>query len=357
MPKQPRPMTSKNRTTIYLLCQIVGWGTYNAVGLFFFAQSDPEVRLHWKRSASVFACSALIAILTTHCYRFYVRRRGWLQLPVGQAFLRLLASSLVLGSVAVALVALVWFLFGIGDFKHFGWVFPALLSWTWIVFVWNLLYFGAHYFDAYRRVQMEKLQLSVVAKEAQLQRLVAQINPHFMFNCLNSLRALITEDPRRAQTMVTELSELLRYSLQSGKALTVPLRAEMEMADTYLKLEAIRFEERLDVHLDIAPQTLDLPIPSMLVQCLVENGVKHGVEKLPQGGQIRVSSQLENDSLRIQVLSSGQLSANTNSTGIGLDNARERLRLLYGNHASLTVENQGPKWVRAEILVPVEQKQ
>jgi hypothetical protein len=350
-------MKSRNRTTIYLLCQIGGWGTYLGVGLFFSVMSNREAMLHWKRFATAFVASGLIAMLVTHCYRFYVKRRGWLLLPVGKGFLRGAASSLVLGPLILGLAAVAWFAIGIGDSKNLSWVLPNLFGWTWVVFLWNLLYFGAHYFEDYRRVQMEKLQLSVVAKEAQLQRLVAQINPHFIFNCLNGLRSLISEDPTRARAMVTELAELLRYSLQSGNRLMVPLGSELEIVNTYLKLEGIRLEERLAVHIDAAPQTLSVPIPTMLLQCLVENGVKHGIEKRPQGGQIRVSSALQNGSMQVQVLSSGQLSPNGTSTGIGLENARERLRLLYGDTASLTVENQGPEWVKAEVLVPLEQEQ
>jgi two-component system, LytTR family, sensor kinase len=341
------------RTTIYFICQIVGWEIWCAIGLFFFAISSHEVLIHWKRWTAAFACSGLVGVLITHLYRGFVQKHGWLRLSLAKAFRRVIAASIVLGVVLVAAVSIVWLIFGVGTFRRLDWILPALLSWTWAVLVWNLLYFGFHYFEAYRREQIEKLELSVVAREAQLQRLTAQLNPHFMFNCLNSVRALITEDPGRARDMLTELSGLLRYTLQSGSALTVPLSAELEIVNTYLKLETMRFEERLAVHIDAAPETLGVKVPAMLLQSLVENGVKHGIEKLPSGGEIRVHSELNNGSLHVQVSNSGQLTRAGRSGGIGLASARERLRLLYGKDATLVLENCGNDSVRADITIPV----
>ncbi len=195
-------------------------------------------------------------------------------------------------------------------------------------------------------------QLAVVAKDAQLQVLVSQINPHFLFNCLNNLRALIVENPEKAQNMVTALSSLLRYSLQAGKAMTAPLKTELEIAETYLRLESIRFEGRLSSQTEIAPDTLKIHVPVMLVQSLVENGVKHGIEKRKNGGEIRIAAWLQNGSLKIRVSNSGQLATSGNSTHIGLQNSRERLRLLYGDAAHLDLHNDGADSVVAEISMP-----
>jgi len=344
---------NRKRAVIYLACQIIGWGSYVGIGLAFYAASDKNVASHLSRYAGSFGCCAIAGILTTHWYRSYVKGNGWLLLPLGKVIPRVLASTAALTIVITVQVALISWLWGIGSFTRWDWVAPALFGWMWPSFLWNVLYFGTHYFEQYRKSELEKLQLAVVAKEAQLQSLVAQINPHFIFNCLNSVRALITEDAEQAKEMVTRLSELLRYSLQSGNAVTVPLRAELEMVDTYLKLEASRFEERLAVELDTPPETLSVAVPTMMVQSLVENGVKHGIEKLPQGGAICVSSWLQDHSLEIQVINSGQLGNGGRSTGIGLANARERLRLLYGSAAALVVENDGAERVRANISIPL----
>jgi two-component system, LytTR family, response regulator len=213
------------------------------------------------------------------------------------------------------------------------------MIWSITVFLWEVIYFGEHYFESFRTSEVEKLRLAVVAKDSQLRALISQVNPHFIFNCLNGLRAMIVEDPARAQDMVTELSNILRYSLQSGRTDTVPLETELEAVTAYLKLEAIRLEERLRVHIALDPESLETRIPPMLLQTLVENGIKHGVARLPGGGEIRVDSQVESRAVKIQVRNSGQLRDDAGSTRLGLDNARERLRLLYGNAASLVLRN------------------
>jgi LytS/YehU family sensor histidine kinase len=235
----------------------------------------------------------------------------------------------------------------------FGWVFPAIFIWSVTIFLWAVIYFGVHYFESYQTAEMEKLRLAVVAKDAQLGVLLSQVNPHFIFNCLNSLRALIIEDPPRAQSMVTELAGMLRYSLQSGKTEAVPLETELEAVSAYLKLEAIRLEERLCVVIDMDPESLQTRIPPMLLQTLVENGVKHGVARLAQGGEIRVASQMQNGALKIRVRNSGQLAESTESTRVGLKNIRQRLQLLYGDAASLDLRNQDAEFVIAEVSIPI----
>src|SRR5262249_25082518 len=152
-----------------------------------------------------------------------------------------------------------------------------------------------------RELELDNLHLAVAAAEGRLHGLMSQLNPHFLFNCLNSVRALITEDPEKAQTAVTALSEMMRYSMQAGRIITVPLATEIDMVQTYLSLEAVRLEERLRSELDVAADTRTATIPMMLVQLLVENGVKHGIERVPDGGTIHVASWRDDDTLRVRV--------------------------------------------------------
>ncbi len=334
---------------------MLGWGTHAAANLLLYLAFIPAISRQWKLYALIFCGAALLASLTTHQFRFYIKRRRWLLLTPAKAFLRVIASSIVVGFLITAQVSLLFLLaFGVGPFRRFDWLPGALFGWISVVFIWTVLYFGIHYFEQYRQAEMERLQLAVVAKEGQLQGLVSQINPHFIFNCLNSLRALILENPIRAQNMVTELADLLRYSLQSGKTVTVPLREEIYIVNTYLQLVAIRFEERLAIRMEMAPETLSIEVPPMLLQSLVENGVKHGIEKLPQGGEIRVTSWMGQETLKIEIMNSGRLLDGSDSTQIGLVNVRERLRLLYGSGASLVLRNHGTDSVLAEISIPVK---
>jgi hypothetical protein len=342
------------RTLLYWLCQLAGWFSWTVIGLLF-ALAGPIglTDLVTWRYLVLLAATPVSSIAWTHLYRAYLRRRGWTGLGPGKLLSRILPASVVLG-ILIPYTAMPLYLILYPERSQvFGiWVLPAVGSSIWCVLIWNFAYFGIHYFERWRQAEMDNLQLAVVATEARLHGLMSQINPHFLFNSLNSVRALVVEDPAKAQAAVTALSELMRYSMQAGQVATVPLETELEMVRTYLSLEAVRLDERLTSELDIAADTHPVPIPTMLLQLLVENGVKHGIERLPAGGTIGVASWLEAGTLRVRVTNTGQIVARDDSTRVGLANARERLRLLYGERASLALREDGHS-VIADLTVPV----
>jgi len=340
------------RSQVYWLCQILGWSAHGAVNAIFFRIGGVTL----SRAAAIAVWGAAGGILCSHIFRGWIERRSWLKLSPLQALPRLFLASIVVGLTITAWVTAGWpMVFGMQALKAsgFGWVFPAIFIWSVTVFLWAAIYFGVHYFGSYQTSEMENLRLAIAAKDAELRVLLAQVNPHFIFNCLNSLRALILEDPLRAQSMVTELASMLRYSLQSGKTEAVSLETELEAVGAYLKLEGIRLEERLRVKIDMDPKSLETRVPPMLLQTLVENGVKHGVARLAQGGEIRVASEMQNGALKIRVRNSGQLAESSGSTRMGLDNIRQRLQLLYGDAASLVLRNQDADFVIAEVSIPL----
>jgi LytS/YehU family sensor histidine kinase len=182
----------------------------------------------------------------------------------------------------------------------------------------------------------------------------SQLNPHFLFNCLNSLRELIDEDRNRAKQVIDLLSALLRYTLRADRVETVSLKDELEAVEDYLAIEKVRFEERLRTRFDITPQSLGARLPPMLLQTLVENGVKHGIARLRAGGDLAVVAEVLEGKLRVEVTNTGTLSAaNESSSAVGLDNARERLRLMYGGSASLKLADVDGYSVRAELVIPL----
>jgi sensor histidine kinase YesM len=209
-------------------------------------------------------------------------------------------------------------------------------------------------------MQIEHLRLVANVKEAELRALKSQVNPHFLFNSLNSLRALIDEDAPRAREAVTRLANILRYSLQSGQVETVSLKDELQAVEDYLALEQIRHEERLLVRWDVADEARLQPVPPMLLQTLVENAVKYGISARREGGLVAISAQIENSILRIRVSNPGELTSPANaasakagsSTGVGLRNASERLKLLYGDHAVLRLFSEPVGCVTAEVSLP-----
>ncbi len=179
------------------------------------------------------------------------------------------------------------------------------------------------------------------------------MNPHFLFNCLNSIRGMISEDPAQAQDMITRLANILRYNLKKDRRHTVPLASEVEAVSDYLALESIRFEDRLRVGLEIDEAVQQAPVPPMLLQTLVENAIKHGIEETPSGGELVIRAGLDGQELRIEVENTGSLSVpRPDSTQIGLANARERLRILYGGNASLQLGARGEGRVAATLLIP-----
>jgi signal transduction histidine kinase len=340
------------RPRVYLLCQIAGWFTQAAANILF-ASLYQGFNWHWM---AIYTWGACAGIMGSHAMRWWIRRKNWLRLSPVRALPRVLLSSLVTGCGITLLVTAGWpVVFGWNALMKSGWfwILPAVFIWTVSIFLWAVLYFGVHYFESYQTAEVEKLRLAVIAKDAQLRVLLGQVNPHFIFNCLNSLRALISEDPPRAQYMVTELAGMLRYSLQSVRTEQVSLETELEAVSAYLKLEAIRLEERLRIKIDVDPNSLETQIPPMLLQTLVENGVKHGVATLPGGGEIRVASEMRDGALRIRVQNSGQLADTAGTTRVGLENIRQRLKLLYGDAASVVLRNQGAEFVIAEVFIPV----
>ncbi len=216
--------------------------------------------------------------------------------------------------------------------------------------LWSLIYFGVHYFWNYRKAEVDKWKLEAQAETARLKALKLQLNPHFFFNSLNSVRALIAEDPDRAQRMVTRLARLLRNTLQVDDVKTVPLEEELSTVRTYLELESVRFEDRLRYEIDAEEEALARPVPFLLVQTLAENGIKHGVAQYQSGGVITIDAHVADGTLCIRVTNPGTL--DTEEGGTGLANARERLQLLFGEKASLTVENADADTVEATVMLP-----
>jgi LytS/YehU family sensor histidine kinase len=191
-----------------------------------------------------------------------------------------------------------------------------------------------------------------LVSQAELRALQSQINPHFLFNALNTLYGSIPREAPEARRMVLNLAEIFRYFLQSERTY-VPLSQEMQIVRSYLEVEQLRLGDRLRVELEVDDATLDVPVPVLSVQPLVENAIKHGIAPSADPGYVRVKVGLRLNELRIAVENSGETNAGPASgTGIGLRNVRRRLEICYGPGARLDLVS-GEQRTRAEISIPV----
>jgi hypothetical protein len=345
---------------LYVLFQLGGWGMF--MGLEVWATlAFPDHESQWPKATELAVCviSFAIGLLLTHFMRPFMERWKWKQLG-WRALLPRLVCAAVLGSFAWQSIESLWLHGTLG--LPWNTKYPLGLVLTLqvcdgavLLFAWLCLYFFYHLFDRLNRSEIERFKLMTIVKEAELRALKSQVNPHFIFNSLNSLRALIDEDPERARRAVTQLANLLRYSLQSGQLETVPFEDELGVVNDYLALEQVRHEERLRLRLDIAPESLKLPIPPMLLQTLVENAVKYGISPRPEGGEIAITARSLDGELRIQVSNPGVIDrpGRAPSTGVGLHNAAERLRLIFGERATLRLRSDEPERVVAEAVIPL----
>jgi len=236
----------------------------------------------------------------------------------------------------------------------FAMVFANIVFTGMILLVWSLLYFSVQFFDKSQAIRIESLIWEAAVKDFELKTLKSQLNPHFIFNALNSIRALIDENPPKAQTAITQLSNILRYSLRTERIETVALEEEIKTIEDYLALEQIRFEERLKTSIETTPEAGKVEIPPLMVQTLVENGIKHGISTKAKGGFVSIAAFVINNNLTIQIRNTGAFDEDKfkESTGFGIQNTKQRLNLLYGEKGIFNIKNEQEDIVLAELIIP-----
>jgi two-component system, LytTR family, sensor kinase len=217
---------------------------------------------------------------------------------------------------------------------------------------------GAAYYQQYREKETKAARLEVQLADARLAALRMQLNPHFLFNAMNSISSLMRTDIEAADSMLEQLSSLLRMTLERGDAQLIPLRHEIEFIETYLAMQEKRYEGRLRQSLSVGYDLHDALVPALILQPLVENAFVHGISRCEGPAELLIEIQREGQRLRLRVVNSGRgLNAqNTHATrpAIGLANVRDRLRLHYGDHGSLSVKGLRDGRVAATIVVPLQ---
>lgn len=342
------------RLPTYWLYQLSGWSGFILVNVFFMFTFDKfDNRFVYRVLLNVG-----IGLISTHLMRLAVKKANLILQPLQQQLIGFVLTTVAFSLLAGMTESYVSKWLDLLTTAQKKWSFNELIftktfSSFFIFFIWNCIYFIYHYIQKSRRQQVDTLKLEALVKELELKTIKAHINPHFIFNALNSIRALVDENPGRARTAITELSNILRSSMQAEKLETVPFEKELNIVKDYLALEHIRFEDRLNVSYEIDEDTLDQPVPPMMLQTLVENAIKHGISKQLNGGTVKIISDFRNNHHELLVLNTGHLNGGINEDGFGLTSTQNRLLLLFGNKAKFNIRQVNGNMVEAKVELPM----
>ena len=347
------PLLSRNRLGLYLLA----WAPLTATSIYVLVTRGG---LGWLQ-ATALAVSVFLFYAFLCLSAWYPCRAT----PLGRvSFLRLLLTHLS----AAVLISFVWTQAGAAlsyailspeKFEAIRTQFrPQLNSIFTIGVLLYLLSVAFHYvliaMENSRHAEAQAVEARVLARDAELKALKAQVNPHFLFNSLNSISALTSIDPARARDMCVLLGDFLRLTLGLGERTSVRFSEELDLLQKYMAIEKVRFGTRLTMLEEIQGESKPCLLPPLLLQPLVENAVKHGIASLPEGGQVRVAAQRQNGRLAILVENSWDPdSPPRRSGGRGLKNVQLRLEARYGKDASLHVNNEGELF-QVSLSLPAE---
>ncbi|HNP96300.1 MAG TPA: histidine kinase [Cyclobacteriaceae bacterium] len=341
-----------NKQKLYWTLQIGGWSLYATVQIAASVVAAGALGVSTQRIVFL-AYEAVFCLLVSHLYRHYINKWRWLSLGMPRLIPKVILSVFALGLLMYFLripISLPLKLFSVEVAFDPQNILGLSLYYAIIFFLWSALYFIYNYFERYNK----SLKLEAYAREIELNNLKSQLNPHFIFNALNSIRALVDENPAKSKQAINQLSSILRNSLVTEKRELTRFQDELKVVKDYLGLESIRFEERLHTEFIIDPNSKEFLVPPLMIQTLVENGIKHGISRLTEGGLIQIKTSIENDRLKIQIRNSGKYinGVKRTSGGMGLENTKQRLRLIYGDAASFRILNENDSFVLTEINIP-----
>ena len=351
-------MRMKKRAQFYWLSQMGGWGVFVLGNLVSSRIQGQNLENLYRAGLVVF----LTGIGITHFFRMWIHYQGWKKLNVLSLIPRALLAAVVMSMLFITLNKLLQFDSGpfppfkdnalelMEKLKSFSF-WQDTVNFSALFLLWSILYFAVNTFENWKREEINNLELRAAKTEIELNSFKAQMNPHFMFNSMNSIRALVDENPDKAKQAITMLSGLLRNNLTLGKNQTIPLRDELDLVDKYLSLEKIRFEERLVVKMQIAPETLMIEFPPFMLQTLVENAIKHGINKLKEGGEISLTCKLIEEKLHISIHDNGPKFDTEYQAGYGLQSTFDKLNLLYADRFEVNINNGTYKEVL--IILPL----
>lgn len=340
----------------FWLYQSIGWSLFAVLQLLFVAADQPLTFRSLTPALLLLGLAIGGSVLLRLLYRRLRRRPRSTAATLGWIFAAPLLLSI---AIDICHYLLLWpisqshpALGGLFDAQPLGAKTPFLLP---LYIFWSSLYLTLSRQLDIRAAEQAKQESELRLQQSQLQTLLAQLSPHFMFNCINNIRALILEDPQAARTMLAHFADMLRYQIDADQQVLVPLRSELAVLKDFAALLHIQFEQRLQLDYQIDPACLSRLLPKLTLQLLFENAVKHGISLRPKGGLISLQiNALDAVGWQITMRNSGQLLLATasasennseNNTGSGLNNLRQRLALIFGDKATLQLQQQADEVV------------
>lgn len=351
-------MQKQSTIPLYWKCQLIFW---SLAALQWAYAGYTGTGFSWELAIVHYVLDLIIYIVPSHLYRNFSRRQGWHTLSLPKLLVRLVPVIIVMGFVFMVLTITknyfvrYWFQPGFDGtieaaFKEQS--FTTFITGLRLMSIWLLAYYAYHYSQREINAVKEAGRLELMAKEAAFNNLSAQLNPHFFFNSLNSIKALVIEDPKAARRAIDILSELMRTSLYAAQENLVSLKQELALVEDYLELEKIRFEEKLKVSIQADEALMKKQVLRLGIQTLIENAIKHGISQQPEGGFIKTEISSVDNNIVITVENTGALSDGLKK-GIGLSSLEERLQLQFDGKAVFSLQQETAQTVKAIIKTPL----
>lgn len=336
---------------LYWICQVVGWGLYGILSLSFYL-STPQFDFSWEHGVSIFWLVTM-GLGLTHGFRYIAKTWQLTKKKPLQIIRTSVLASVLMGMLLISGNMIIDRLLDISELAKVNSVviLVSLVNSTVLFLFWCTIYFIANYIREARHREIDKIRWEGAMKEFELNKLKSQLNPHFVFNALNTIRSLVEEDPEKAKQSITQLSNILRSSLLADRNKTIALHEEIRTTQDYLFLEKLRYEERLQIDIDIQSTVSSVQVPPMMLQTLVENAVKHGIIKQIHTGFVHLKAYENQGKLWVSIRNSGSL-GKLESGGFGLINTRQRLRLLFGDEGEFHIRQAEPGVVETLVIIP-----
>jgi len=345
-----------DRNKFFWVLQGAGWFGYALV--HYIGSLMHEMRDIY---ALIILMGAYAGFLLTVPLRYLYRRiwdaQPWILVPI------VLTAAYMSATVwAVIDNATYWEIYKFGFRPDNTWFyFQNSLAKFYIMLSWSGLYFGIKYYQMLQDEKQKALMATSMAHQAQLKMLRYQLNPHFLFNTLNAISTLIlVKENELANRMMSKLSLFLRFSLDNEPIKKIPLARELDALMLYLDIEKVRFDDRLQVRIDVDDVAKQALVPSLILQPLIENSIKYAIAKMEEGGEIVVRAEVIGEALQLTLSDNGPGAKVPpqdllETGGVGLVNTRDRLEALYGRNYSFTLLANEPTGFRIEIRIPWEQ--